>query len=97
MKHNGSLLILKPSAGELLQSAGRSRPHCRKRLKWILKNLSVGNRTDRMRNRILSMRQVLADEMKAIGVKRDFHLRTQQAGMFSFTGLTPEQVGPAGK
>lgn len=45
-----------------------------------------------MRNRILSMRQVLADEMKAIGAKRDFSFVTQQAGMFSFTGLTPEQV-----
>lgn len=45
-----------------------------------------------MRNRILSMRQALADEMKAIGAKRDFSFVTQQAGMFSFTGLTPEQV-----
>ena len=45
-----------------------------------------------MRNRILAMRQALADEMKAIGAKRDFSFVTQQAGMFSFTGLTPEQV-----
>lgn len=45
-----------------------------------------------MRNRILAMRKALADEMKAIGAKRDFSFVTQQAGMFSFTGLTPEQV-----
>ena len=45
-----------------------------------------------MRNRILAMRKALTDEMKAIGAKRDFSFVTQQAGMFSFTGLTPEQV-----
>lgn len=38
------------------------------------------------------MRKALTDEMKAIGAKRDFSFVTQQAGMFSFTGLTPEQV-----
>lgn len=45
-----------------------------------------------MRNRIRQMREALANEMKAIGAKRDFSFVTQQAGMFSFTGLTPEQV-----
>ena len=45
-----------------------------------------------MRNRILAMRQALADEMRAIGAKRDFSFVTEQAGMFSFTGLMPEQV-----
>lgn len=45
-----------------------------------------------MRNRILKMRKALADEMSAIKAKRDFHFVTRQAGMFSFTGFTPEQV-----
>lgn len=45
-----------------------------------------------MRERIVSMRRALADEMKAIGAKRDFSFVTRQAGMFSFTGLTPEQI-----
>lgn len=45
-----------------------------------------------MRNRILAMRQALANEMKSIGAKRDFSFVTEQAGMFSFTGLSPEQI-----
>lgn len=45
-----------------------------------------------MRNRIRKMRRALADEMQTIGTKRDFSFVTKQAGMFSFTGLTPEQV-----
>ncbi len=45
-----------------------------------------------MRNRILKMRQALADEMLALGAKRNFSFVTRQAGMFSFTGFTPEQV-----
>ena len=45
-----------------------------------------------MRNRIRKMRKALADEMKRIGAKRDFSFVTKQAGMFSFTGLTAEQV-----
>lgn len=45
-----------------------------------------------MRNRIRKMRKALADEMKKIGAKRDFSFVTEQAGMFSFTGLSAEQV-----
>ena len=45
-----------------------------------------------MRNRIRKMRQVLADEMARIGSKRDFSFVTRQNGMFSFTGLSPEQI-----
>ena len=45
-----------------------------------------------MRERIRSMRKALADEMARLGAKRDFSFVTRQAGMFSFTGLTPEQV-----
>ena len=45
-----------------------------------------------MRNRIRTMRKMLADEMARIGSKRDFSFVTRQNGMFSFTGLSPEQI-----
>ena len=45
-----------------------------------------------MRNRILEMRGLLAEEMAKLGAKRDFSFVTRQAGMFSFPGLTPEPV-----
>ena len=47
---------------------------------------------DAMRERIKAMRKALVDELKALGAKRDFSFVLRQAGMFSFTGLTPEQV-----
>lgn len=47
---------------------------------------------DGMRNRVKKMRKVLADEMVAVGAKRDFSFVTRQNGMFSFTGLSPEQI-----
>lgn len=45
-----------------------------------------------MRERIKEMRKDLASELKALGAKKDFDFITQQKGMFSFSGLTPEQV-----
>ena len=45
-----------------------------------------------MRERIRSMRRALSEETKRIGAKRDFSFVTRQAGMFSFTGFTPEQM-----
>ncbi len=45
-----------------------------------------------MRNRIRTMRKALADEMARLGSKRDFSFVTRQNGMFSFTGLSPEQI-----
>ncbi|MDO4936281.1 MAG: amino acid aminotransferase [Sutterellaceae bacterium] len=45
-----------------------------------------------MRTRVKSMRKALADEMAALGAKRDFSFVTRQNGMFSFTGLSPEQI-----
>jgi len=45
-----------------------------------------------MRGRIRQMRQMLVDTLKAKGVTRDFSFITRQRGMFSFSGLTPEQV-----
>ena len=46
-----------------------------------------------MRDRIRDMRQKLQDVLSAKLPERDFSYFTKQRGMFSFTGLTPEQVG----
>ncbi|MDR1462563.1 MAG: aspartate/tyrosine/aromatic aminotransferase [Azoarcus sp.] len=45
-----------------------------------------------MRNRIRAMRAGLVDALKAEGVTRDFSFIARQRGMFSFTGLSKEQV-----
>ena len=45
-----------------------------------------------MRTRIKSMRQALADGLKAAGVAQDMSFITRQAGMFSYSGLTKEQM-----
>jgi aromatic-amino-acid transaminase len=45
-----------------------------------------------MRERIKTMRDGLVDGLRARGVKRDFSFVLRQNGMFSYTGLTPEQV-----
>jgi aspartate/tyrosine/aromatic aminotransferase len=45
-----------------------------------------------MRDRINGMRQLLVDTLKAKGVPGDYSFITRQRGMFSFSGLTPEQV-----
>ena len=45
-----------------------------------------------MRERIASMRTLFVDTLKAKGVPGDFSFITGQRGMFSFSGLTPEQV-----
>ena len=45
-----------------------------------------------MRNRIRAMRQGLVDKLAAKGVKRDFSFVLKQRGMFSYSGLTSEQV-----
>jgi Aspartate/tyrosine/aromatic aminotransferase len=45
-----------------------------------------------MRNRIRSMRQQLVEKLKAAGVDRNFDFVLQQRGMFSYSGLTKEQV-----
>ena len=44
------------------------------------------------RGRIQQMRQLLVDTLKAKGVTRDFSFITKQNGMFSFSGLTKDQV-----
>jgi aromatic-amino-acid transaminase len=45
-----------------------------------------------MRTRIKSMRQKLVDGLKAAGVKKDMSFITSQIGMFSYSGLTKEQM-----
>ncbi len=45
-----------------------------------------------MRNRIMQMRTLFAQTMRQLGVDRDFSFITHQRGMFSFSGITPEQV-----
>jgi len=45
-----------------------------------------------MRNRIAEMRKALVASLQEGGAKRDFSFLLHQAGMFSYTGLTPMQV-----
>ncbi len=45
-----------------------------------------------MRDRINEMRRLFVETLKAKGVTRDFSFISRQRGMFSFSGLTPEQV-----
>ncbi len=45
-----------------------------------------------MRNRINDMRTLLVDTLKSKGVEQDFSFITSQRGMFSFSGLTKDQV-----
>ena len=45
-----------------------------------------------MRDRINGNRQLLVDKLIENGVTRDFSFITRQMGMFSFLGITPEQV-----
>jgi aromatic-amino-acid transaminase len=45
-----------------------------------------------VRGRIAEMRQLFVDTLKAKGVTQDFSFLTGQYGMFSFSGLTPNQV-----
>ncbi len=45
-----------------------------------------------MRDRIAGMRQLFVDTLRAKGVDRDFSFITRQRGMFSFSGISPQQV-----
>jgi len=45
-----------------------------------------------MRSRINGLRKTLADKIAASGIKRDFSFIKRQTGMFSFLGLTVDQV-----
>ncbi len=45
-----------------------------------------------MRDRIAGMRRLFVDTLRAKGVARDFSFITRQRGMFSFSGISPQQV-----
>lgn len=45
-----------------------------------------------MRERIRAMRMAMVEQLTALGAKRDFSFVAQQRGMFSYSGLTTEQV-----
>ncbi|MBA2675233.1 amino acid aminotransferase [Ramlibacter sp.] len=45
-----------------------------------------------MRTRIKQMRTLLVDKLKAAGVKEDMSFITRQIGMFSYSGLTKDQM-----
>ena len=45
-----------------------------------------------MRERILLMRKLLVEQLAAKGAKRDFSFVAEQRGMFSYSGLSSEQV-----
>ena len=45
-----------------------------------------------MADRIITMRESLVANLKKAGSDRDWSSIVKQIGMFSFTGLTPEQV-----
>lgn len=46
-----------------------------------------------MRARILGMRKAFVEGLKAAGAKQDFSFIAEQKGMFSFSGLSKDQVG----
>ncbi len=45
-----------------------------------------------MRDRIRTMRNALVDKLEQVGATRDFGFVAKQRGMFSYTGLSAEQV-----
>ncbi|HZN46095.1 MAG TPA: amino acid aminotransferase [Ramlibacter sp.] len=45
-----------------------------------------------MRTRIKQMRSAIVEKLKAAGVQRDFSFITQQVGMFSYSGLSKDQM-----
>ena len=45
-----------------------------------------------MRERIRGMRMAMVEQLAKLGAKRDFSFVAQQRGMFSYSGLTTEQV-----
>ena len=47
---------------------------------------------DEMRNRIKQMRDLFVETLNEKGVDQDFSFIARQQGMFSFSGLTPDQV-----
>jgi len=55
------------------------------RARWV-------GEVDGMRDRINGLRRVLAEKFRDAGVERDFSFMERQSGMFSFMGLSVDQV-----
>ena len=55
-------------------------------------NAQWHNEVDAMRARIFRMRTLFVEALKQKGVKQDFSFIVHQKGMFSFAGISPEQV-----
>ena len=72
-----------PTHGGAIVAAVLSNPELRQ--KWE-DELAV------MRNRIRAMRSSLVEKLKASGTAQDFSFVIKQRGMFSYTGLSAEQV-----
>jgi aspartate aminotransferase len=47
---------------------------------------------DNMRNRINGLRKLLSEKISAAGIDKDFSFLQRQSGMFSFLGLSVDQV-----
>ena len=45
-----------------------------------------------MRDRIMRMRKLMVEQLAAKGAKKDFSFVVEQRGMFSYSGLSKEQV-----
>ena len=72
-----------PTHGAAVVSAVLNTPECR-----ALWEKELGE----MRTRIKAMRQALADGLKAAGVTQDMSFIVNQVGMFSYSGLSKEQM-----
>lgn len=72
-----------PTHGGIVAAAVLSSPELRKQWEEELAG---------MRDRIRAMRTGLVDKLKAAGVAQDFSFVIAQRGMFSYTGLTKDQV-----
>lgn len=72
-----------PTHGGAIVAAALSSPE----LRSMWENELAG-----MRERIRAMRSGLVEQLAAKGVTQDFSFVTRQRGMFSYTGLTAEQV-----
>lgn len=72
-----------PAHGSAIVTTVLSNPELRKQWKEELEVMCA---------RINGMRGLFVDTLKAKGVEQDFSFITGQRGMFSFSGLTPDQV-----
>lgn len=72
-----------PTHGGIVAAAVLNSPELRKQWEEELAG---------MRDRIRDMRSALVEKLKAAGVQQDFSFVIAQRGMFSYTGLTADQV-----